>query len=220
MNKIVLFLFLLFCLKGFTQEIPTKDNCNTNVVNVIILGEKQIDSLFFFGNPKVRDPREPYEEKIKGNLWKKSFNNSSLRGCYSTVFNPLFFYEKTFDNYDKFVLSPTSYIFSYSVSFIKELVFPYIDSTYQKKIENMAAHKLGSIYLWKSAELYSYNNYCYAVYKPVTSSFLEVALRVPYYNEAFHKHFLSDPPICLFCNKSYQDILYVKMLIPMSEDTK
>ena len=213
-------IFTLFTLLMYTCVVCVYAQNKSDILNykdVIIIGEKHIDSIFCFYNPQVRDPYT--KPNIRNKIWKKSLKSSSLREFLNLDFNAMFFDPRFFTSYDYFLLLPDSYEFCNTISIIEEIVFPHIDTNYKRKI-NILPKFLYTIDLGVKCKTLYFNNYYYSVCKPTIKSYLEVAVRVPYYNQIFHKHIECEPRCCLFCDKPFQDMLYIKLLIPLSEDTK
>ncbi len=204
-------LLTTYCLPFLSYS--QNESCRSK--NVIILNEKHIDSLFYFRNPLVNDPML-IKTKSQNNLWKKSFRSSSLGGFLNLNFNSTFFCPRFFGDYDFFQLLPDSYILCPYVDMIKEMVFPLTDSVTQKRILDLPMI-LDYIQIDKGVQEKKYNGYPYFIYHYTTSSFLEVSVNVSYYNELFSRYVLTDPPSCLFCDKSFRDMMYIKILIPMSD---
>ncbi len=210
---IVIFLSLFFSFILQVQCQQVKQETKIDYVNVC--GELHVDSLIYFSNPYAQDPlmikkTYPFAHKF----WRKSFQNSALRGFWSTHFDSLYFSKATFSKYDQFTLRPNSYLVLDVLSVIEDMFFPYIDSTQREKIENSTRESI-----WNKTELskHYFNDYEYLVYHFNNVSFLEIIVYVPLFNYYFSKHVLTDPPSCLFCNSKNINSLYVKVLIPMME---
>lgn len=211
-----LFIFLsTICL--FVGSTFSQTEANENLAkNIIVLGEKHIDSLFYFKNPLVKDPLLT-EKHLRHNLWKKSFKSSSLHGFLNANFNTIFFDAKYFDDYDFFLLLPDSYVICDDLNMIKEIL-PLLDTDMQKRILSLPVIMLYSFDIYNSKREKEYAGYPYFIYHYTTSSFLEISVNASYYTKLFLRHALTDPPTCWFCDKPFQDMIYFKVLIPMSDE--
>ena len=214
-NKwIIVFLSAFFCFILNVKSQPSKLGANISYVHVC--GELRIDSLFYFNNPYAQDPLMNKKSYPSAHIfWKKSLQNSALRGFFSTHFDSLFFSKASFSKYDQFILFPNSYLVLDYLSVIEDLVFPHIDSIQRVRIENAVQESV-----WKKSKAFKlfFNGYEYRVYHFNNVAFLEIIVSVPVFNYYFSKHIQADPPFCLFCNRKKNiDSLNVKVLIPMTK---
>ncbi len=207
---------MLLCVIAISFVVKLHCQCPCDMPNVIVIGERSIDSFYTFTNPIIDLSIPPHHNHNK-KLYRKSFKNSPLRMFYSTLFDTCFFDKKNFSHYDLFSLLPTSYIqVLYEYYLITPLVSQYIDDVYMKRIKEITDKRKQK--QWHCVER-NYNGSKYTVcYHLYTTSYLEIMVNASFYTMLYNKYVSSDPPTCFFCDRKEQDFIYLKILLPMSEN--